>query len=474
MISVNLKDSVLVFVGFSILGLVYFIFQVGFIDIGISFFIIIFYMLVVIIISIKEFSIFNFGRIKPALLLYWAIGYYITPLYLFYKRENIINAQFLYSMIVASIGILSFILGNSLYFRTKNSHSGKDSVINLINNVSILYLTTLFVFVISTVIRLLFLNLGIYSSLFIGAIEDLPVSLTVYNALMPFLSINFLIVPIIGWLFFSGKMSRKQKFILFLIYFVEVIFSFISLQRFIVIYTLFTPIFVGMLLHKLRLKFTHYLIFFIFVLIFFYLNNVNRLYILASYGYQYAIQPKLGDIVNMLQNFWGYEKLPSNIIEIQDTFFYRFFDNSYKNLLAIIEKTEEFKLGSTYLLFIYNFIPRFLWPNKPVFQVSYDFGIEYGLINPMESVAIAVSRIGEAFMNFGIVGVIIILFIWGAIAKVIEQGLFKRVLWLYIYLFVNFVVIAETFFTNVIAIIIKQLIYFGLLFVLSLILLRHW
>jgi len=171
-------------------------------------------------------------------------------------------------------------------------------------------------------------------------------------------------------------------------------------------------------------------------------------------------------------NLKNYTELTGTKLEILDVFFSRFFDNSYTNLLAIIKKGGDLKLGSTYLLFFYNFIPRFIWPNKPVFQTSYDFGIEYGIINPNETVAITVSRIGEAFINFGMVGVVIILFIWGTIAKVIEQSLSKRVLWLYIYFLFNFVVIAETFFTNVFSIIFKQLVYFGLFFTLSLLLLK--
>jgi len=473
MVKVNIKDSLLVCVGISILGTGYLFFEISNVDNSILVFFTSISMLVIIGIVIKKFSILNFSRIRVALLLYWAIAYYVSPLYLLYKGENIDNVQFLYSMLIASVGIMSFILGNSLSFKTLNAYSKKSRCTNLINNIPALFLSTLILFGVATVIRLLFLKLGIYVSLFAGGINNLPISLTVYNALMPFLSINFLVIPLIVWLYFSDKISRKQKIILLSIYFIEVMFSFLTLQRFIVLYTLFVPIIIGTLANKVRLKFIHLFLFFIFILIFFYINSKIRLYLLVASEYNYNIQLNLTDTINTFHDLGNYVELSSNAkLEILDTFFYRFFDNSYKNLLAIIEKGGELKLGSTYLLFLYNFIPRFIWPNKPALQVSYDFGIEYGMINSTETVAITVSRIGEAFMNFGIAGVIIILFIWGIIAKIIEQSLSKHTLWLYIYIFANFVITAETFFTNVFSIIFKQLVYFSLFFILSLLLLE--
>ena len=298
MVKVHTKDSLLVFVGTSILGVAYLLFEISNIDISILVFFTSISMLVIIVAAIKEFSLLNFARIKVALLLYWAIGYYVSPLYLLYKGEDIDNVQFLYSMLIASVGVLSFILGYSVAFPSLNTYSKKSRVANLINNIPALFLCILILFSVATVIRLLFLKLGIYSSLFAGGVDDLPISITVYNAMMPFLSINFLTIPLIGWLYFSDKVNRKQKIILLLIYLIEVMFSFLSLQRFTLIYTLFVPIFVGVLVNKVRLKFTHLVLFFIFILAFFYLNNKIRLYLLVSSGYSYNIQPKFADIIN--------------------------------------------------------------------------------------------------------------------------------------------------------------------------------
>jgi len=473
MVRIHTRELLLVCVGILTLGIVYLFFEISNIaDISNFIFFTSLSMLIIIGAVIKEFSIFSFSRIKVAMLLYWAIGYYVTPLYFLYRGENIDNVQFVYAMLIASVGILSFILGNSFTFQTVNTPSQKSQITNLLNNIPALFLTILILFVVTTIIRVLFVNLGIYSSLFSGGLKNLPISLTIYNALMPFLSINFLTVPLISWLYFSNKIGKKQKIILLLMYFTEVIFSFLTLQRFPVIYTLFTPILVGALINKVRLKFIHFFILFIFILVFFYLNNKIRLYLLLLSGYKYDIQLNFRDFIDTLQGFKDYGELSTDSkLEIVDAFFYRFFDNCYKNLLAIIEKEGDFKLGSTYLFVFYNFIPRFIWPNKPEFQLSYDFGLEYGIINSNETVAITVSRIGEAFMNFGIVGVMVILFIWGIVAKVIEESLSKHILWLYIFFLVNFI-IAETFFTNVFSIVFKQLVYFSIFFILSLLILE--
>lgn len=468
MIRVNVKNFSFACLGMLILGLMYILWEIDIINIRNLVLLIVFFMITIIVFVIKNFSISNLIKIRVATLLYWTVGYYFTSLYfILFKEEDIVDVNFLFAIIIASVGILSFICGSSLSFKIVNIYQKKSRVGGMVTNTSVLFLSVLILFIVTTITRVLFLKLGIYSPLFSGLSESLPIDLGVYNILMPFLSIHYLIIPVISWLFFSN-INKKQKMILVLIYLVELFFSFFSFQRLPVIYGLFIPILVGRLVNKINLKYI-YLILLISLIILFYVNQKFRVYILAISGYKYDLQLNFVDIIKMFTNLKDYIELTSeDLLEILDPFFNRFFDNTFTNLLAIIESKKELKLGVTYLLFLYNFIPRFIWSDKPVFQISYDFGIEYGIISPNETVAITVSRIGEAYMNFGIIGVIIILFIWGIIARLIEQSLLKRTLWLYLYFYVNFVLIAETFFTNVFAIMFKQLIYFALVLILSL------
>jgi len=396
--------------------------------------------------------------------MYWYLGYFVAPVYLVLfdtKDPNTI----LNSMFVATIGILSFIIASAFsYFVSSQTSS--------FFNKKILFVTAFQIVIISLIVKFYFLKLGIYSSLFIGGAESLPISIGIYNALMPLVYIsNYFALPIFSWLYFSSSQKTsvlKHTFKFLLI--IEVFFALLSFQRGIVIFTLLLPIFVGAIMKKIRIKFRHIFFFILFLLVFFQLNNILRSGMLALSGYKYDIQPTLQEMFIMTK-FVFKDTQDSNLFigsdEIIKPFIKRFYDNTYTNLISIIDNTRAFKLGSTYSLLFYNFIPRIFWPDKPIVQISYDFGVEYGIGSVFEKVAFTVSRIGEAYINFGIVGVILILFVWGIFATWLQKIFYYRYPWLFVYIFFNFVFIAETFFTNVFAVCFKQIVYFTLIYLLN-------
>lgn len=84
-----------------------------------------------------------------------------------------------------------------------------------------------------------------------------------------------------------------------------------------------------------------------------------------------------------------------------------------------------FKLGYTYLLFFISFIPRFLWRSKPAIAgYGNQFALDYGIITPVNEVNIAISWVGEMFINFGWFG-LLVAFIYGVLFHFIYSYFFK-------------------------------------------------
>lgn len=83
-----------------------------------------------------------------------------------------------------------------------------------------------------------------------------------------------------------------------------------------------------------------------------------------------------------------------------------------------------FQNGSTYSYLVISWIPRFVWPNKPLAQeanknyaVAYGIQTEEGTETSMVGLAIMI----EAFVNFGAIGVGVVMAIQGVIVGVMDR-----------------------------------------------------
>ena len=70
-------------------------------------------------------------------------------------------------------------------------------------------------------------------------------------------------------------------------------------------------------------------------------------------------------------------------------------------------------------LFIGTFIPRFIWPEKPKIYFSDTFARDYWGLPPYIHAAIAVSQIGELYLNYGLVGVLLGMFCLGVLYRIL-------------------------------------------------------
>ena len=82
-----------------------------------------------------------------------------------------------------------------------------------------------------------------------------------------------------------------------------------------------------------------------------------------------------------------------------------------------------YQYGETYSYFAVAFIPRILWPNKPLtgnansfFAVAYGISTEEGV----KTSTFGVSLLGEAFINFGWFGVVLVMMFQGIVLRVLS------------------------------------------------------
>jgi O-antigen polysaccharide polymerase Wzy len=85
--------------------------------------------------------------------------------------------------------------------------------------------------------------------------------------------------------------------------------------------------------------------------------------------------------------------------------------------------------GSSYSYFLVALVPRVIWPNKPVVtDETVKFEVEFGLTSEEGALTTAIgpTLIGEGYINFGILGAFLVMFLQGAILGVLEQIFAER------------------------------------------------
>ncbi len=87
----------------------------------------------------------------------------------------------------------------------------------------------------------------------------------------------------------------------------------------------------------------------------------------------------------------------------------------------IVPEVLDYRYGAPYLSVLTNFIPRALWPSKPIYSRGADYGASLGTITSVTPFPIA-----EAYWDFGTVGVPFGMFLWAfvlvALLKLVEQA----------------------------------------------------
>lgn len=78
--------------------------------------------------------------------------------------------------------------------------------------------------------------------------------------------------------------------------------------------------------------------------------------------------------------------------------------------------------GATYASLPSAFVPRFLWPDKPVKDVGQRFGHRYGILDPDDrTTSINLPQLVEFYVNFGAAGVLCGMFVLGVGYRLLDQ-----------------------------------------------------
>jgi hypothetical protein len=84
-----------------------------------------------------------------------------------------------------------------------------------------------------------------------------------------------------------------------------------------------------------------------------------------------------------------------------------------------------YQYGRTYSFFAVAFIPRVIWPDKPTAGSANSFyAVSYGVTSEEAAkiTTFGVSIVGEAFINFGVYGVVFVMFLQGVLISVLHHS----------------------------------------------------
>lgn len=80
--------------------------------------------------------------------------------------------------------------------------------------------------------------------------------------------------------------------------------------------------------------------------------------------------------------------------------------------------------GETYSYFLYSWVPRLLWPNKPFATNANDrIDIDYRLRLPWQGANISIGQLPEAYVNFGVIGIGVVMALQGIVFALLNRVL---------------------------------------------------
>ncbi len=88
----------------------------------------------------------------------------------------------------------------------------------------------------------------------------------------------------------------------------------------------------------------------------------------------------------------------------------------FAHVLEMTPGEVSFYEGSSYSYLLYGWIPRAIWPDKPIaVEASITFALDYGLLleSQRDTVRIGIGFLAEAYANFGVLGILGLMFLIG-------------------------------------------------------------
>jgi hypothetical protein len=87
-------------------------------------------------------------------------------------------------------------------------------------------------------------------------------------------------------------------------------------------------------------------------------------------------------------------------------------------VIRAVPRWVDYQYGKTLVSAAVSFIPRVLWPGKPVLNIGHEFGHTFGLVNMVDvETLVACTLAGELYWNFGVTGVVVWAFLMGFVFR---------------------------------------------------------
>lgn len=122
---------------------------------------------------------------------------------------------------------------------------------------------------------------------------------------------------------------------------------------------------------------------------------------------------------NLFYDYWLLDREENKVVESVTTRTSLLLQTAH-----VIDWTPDFvpfKNGDTLKFMLISWVPRIVWPDKPIAQqANIDYAIEYGVttVEGAKTSMFGVGPIGEVFMNFGVMGIFPVFFILGIFSYV--------------------------------------------------------
>jgi len=95
-------------------------------------------------------------------------------------------------------------------------------------------------------------------------------------------------------------------------------------------------------------------------------------------------------------------------------------------IMADTSDRDAYLYGESYLPLFTKWIPRFLWPDKPIEDLGNRWARQYGYLGQLDYVtSFNLPWLPEMYMNFGVAGVIVVNFLLGLLFRLLS-GMFWR------------------------------------------------
>ena len=327
---------------------------------------------------------------------------YVDGIFLLYESKDLLIKPVLLTL----TGFIFFTLGY-LFYSYKPFMINKKPVIwnskklNLLSFVlSFISFISLIKFVISSKVNLLLVTLQAFSN-YRGVSEDL----SDYNA-NGFLRVLIQLSTIVFYINYvrfkkSQNKTFSNKFYLIFSFLISLLFFFFIQSRSGVVFLFINCFLINYFLNFNKFSYKKLLVLFAVVVLFF--SFMTSLRGGSGFDLKDAVQDSLFSVLDpLVANNGG--------IDTSKT----------AHIMNYVDKHNDFKYGSGYLFIFSSFIPRAIWPNKPV-NIDTEVGMKVYNATSYGTGAVPPGLIAESYWNFGYLGILIIPFIVGIFTRRIHN-----------------------------------------------------